>query len=314
MPVLDFTEIPEAHLATGHQDTFELFARDFFKFEGYEIAADPDRGADGGSDITLLERRVGVGGETLVRWLVSCKHKASSGRSVSPTDDSNISDRVRANGCDGFVGFYSTLPSSGLSKMVSGLGIPFQIFDREKIEGQLLHSSRGLELAKRYFPKSIEAWSNENPTPARLFKEHLNLACANCGTNLLEKPGKGVVSLWQKMRESPQQKDAFEQIHFTCFGHCDDVIGKRLRADKLIDGWEDIRDISIPTVYIRWVMSVLNELRSGVTYSDQAFENLKELLLQLFPYVARHPTAAESDRLRELGTIPSWMGGLGYSD
>ncbi|CDZ36256.1 Hypothetical protein NGAL_HAMBI1145_32720 [Neorhizobium galegae bv. officinalis] len=198
--------------------------------------------------------------------------------------------------------------------MVSGLGIPFQIFDREKIEGQLLHSSRGLELAKRYFPKSIEAWSNENPTPARLFKEHLNLACANCGTNLLEKPGKGVVSLWQKMRESPQQKDAFEQIHFTCFGHCDDVIGKRLRADKLIDGWEDIRDISIPTVYIRWVMSVLNELRSGVTYSDQAFENLKELLLQLFPYVARHPTAAESDRLRELGTIPSWMGGLGYSD
>ncbi|MBY2994498.1 restriction endonuclease [Rhizobium leguminosarum] len=314
MPVLDFTEIPEAHLATGHQDTFELFARDFFKFEGYEIAADPDRGADGGSDITLLERRVGVGGETLVRWLVSCKHKASSGRSVSPTDDSNISDRVRANGCDGFVGFYSTLPSSGLSKMVSGLGIPFQIFDREKIEGQLLHSSRGLELAKRYFPKSIEAWSNENPTPARLFKEHLNLPCANCGTNLLEKPGKGIVSLWQKMRESPQQKDAFEQIHFTCFGHCDDVIGKRLRADKLIDGWEDIRDISIPTVYIRWVMSVLNELRSGVTYSDQAFENLKELLLQLFPYVARHPTAAESDRLRELGTIPSWMGGLGYSD
>ncbi len=29
MPVLDFTEIPEAHLATGRQDTFELFARDF---------------------------------------------------------------------------------------------------------------------------------------------------------------------------------------------------------------------------------------------------------------------------------------------
>lgn len=29
MPVLDFKEIPEAHKATGLQDTFELFSRDF---------------------------------------------------------------------------------------------------------------------------------------------------------------------------------------------------------------------------------------------------------------------------------------------
>lgn len=29
MPILDFKEIPEAHKATGLQDTFELFARDF---------------------------------------------------------------------------------------------------------------------------------------------------------------------------------------------------------------------------------------------------------------------------------------------
>jgi hypothetical protein len=314
VPVLDFTEIPEAHLATGRQDTFELFARDFFKFAGYEIVADPDRGADGGSDLTLVERRVGVGGETFVRWLVSCKHKASSGRAVSPSDDGNITDRVRANKCDGFIGFYSTLASSGLTGILSGLNIPFQIFDREKVEGLLLHSSGGLELAKRYFPKSIQIWSNDNPTPARLFTEQPNLPCANCGANLLDKPRKGIVSLWQKMRTNPEQLAAFEEIQFTCFGHCDDVLGKMLRGRKLVDGWEDIQDLLIPTVYIRWIMSVLNEMRSGVTYSDDAFDNLKELLLQLFPYVARHPTANETERLRELGTIPAWMGGLGYSD
>ncbi|MDK4732023.1 restriction endonuclease [Rhizobium sp. CNPSo 3490] len=301
-------------MATGRQDTFELFARDFFKLLGYEIASDPDRGADGGSDIKLIERRVGVGGETIVRWLVSCKHKVSSGKSVSTTDDSNIGDRVKANGCDGFIGFYSTLASSGLRTIVSGLGIPFHIFDREKIEGHLLHSSRGLELAKRYFPQSIKSWSNDNPTPAQLFREQPHLPCEICGTNLLEKPGKGIVSLWQRMRETPQQASAFEQIHFTCFGHCDDVVKTRLRGSKLIDGWEDIQDISIPTVYIRWIMSVLNEMRSGVTYSDDAFDHLKELLLQLFPYVARHPTQKESERLRELAIIPAWMGGLGYSD
>ena len=54
MPVLDFKEIPEAHKATGLQDTFELFSRDFLVFLGYKIISDPDRGADGGVDICLL--------------------------------------------------------------------------------------------------------------------------------------------------------------------------------------------------------------------------------------------------------------------
>lgn len=44
MPVLDFKEIPEAHKATGLQDTFELFSRDFLAFLGYKIISDPDRG------------------------------------------------------------------------------------------------------------------------------------------------------------------------------------------------------------------------------------------------------------------------------
>ena len=44
MPILNFKEIPEAHIATGMQDTFELFARDFLSFMGYKIVTDPDRG------------------------------------------------------------------------------------------------------------------------------------------------------------------------------------------------------------------------------------------------------------------------------
>ncbi|TCN75720.1 restriction endonuclease [Shewanella fodinae] len=96
MTVLDFKEIPEAHIATGEQDTFELFARDFLDFIGYKIITNPDRGADGGVDLIVEESRTGVGGETIIRWLVSCKHKAHSGKSVTPTDDANIRDRVEA--------------------------------------------------------------------------------------------------------------------------------------------------------------------------------------------------------------------------
>jgi hypothetical protein len=79
MAALDFKEIPEAHLGSGLQDAFELFARDFLAHLGYQVVEHPARGADGGKDIVLIERRSGVGGETNIRWLVSCKHKAHSG-------------------------------------------------------------------------------------------------------------------------------------------------------------------------------------------------------------------------------------------
>lgn len=160
MPILNFKEIPEAHIASGSQDEFEMFARDFLELMGYSIISNPDRGADGGIDIIAEEIRVGVGGRSYVRWLVSCKHKAHSGASVKPADESNIRDRVEANECAGFIGIYSTLPSSGLAKIIAGLGgkIETQVFDKERIEGKLLDTSKGVELAKRYFPRSIANW------------------------------------------------------------------------------------------------------------------------------------------------------------
>ena len=116
MPQLDFKEIPQANLASGEQDTFELFARDFLDLYGFEVLSGPDRGSDLGRDLIVLERRTGVGGETQVRWLVSCKHKAHSGQSVGLSDEQDISDRLRAHGCNGFIGFYSTLPAASLTQ------------------------------------------------------------------------------------------------------------------------------------------------------------------------------------------------------
>jgi len=43
MPVIDFNEIPRANSGVGDQDTFELFARDFFEALGLEIISDPNR-------------------------------------------------------------------------------------------------------------------------------------------------------------------------------------------------------------------------------------------------------------------------------
>jgi len=203
MAILDFKEIAQANLTNGDQDTFELFAREFLTYMGYKVINDPNRGADGGGDLTVEEKRTGVGGETLIRWLVSCKHKAHSGASVSPKDESNIRDRVEANGCQGFIGFYSTLSSTGLAGSLKGLvkHIEYQIFDREKIEGLLLKSSKGLILVERFFPQSLSKWKAENPQPAKIFSDAPKLQCKVCNKDLLDPANNGIIIFWQRMND-----------------------------------------------------------------------------------------------------------------
>lgn len=262
-----------------------MFARDFFEYLGYTVLQGPDRGADGGRDILLGEKRAGVGGETSVKWLVSCKHKAFSGGSVTPNDESDIRDRIECFKCKGFIGFYSTIPSSGLAGKLlpEKLKAEVQVFDREKIEKSLLGSPDGVELAKRYFPKSIEKRLLENPQPSKIFSEDedTELKCDNCGKNLLDPEPNGIVVYW-----------------------------RHIPTNYKIE-WEDIPDVIIPTVYVMRIMAVINQLRSGVIFSDSAFENQKQFFIAVFPHVSRHLTSREKERLKSLMSIPACVGGMG---
>lgn len=159
MAALDFKEIPEAHLGI-ERDQFELFAREFLNSVGFQIIDHPDRGADGGRDLIVEEQRNGPGGTNSIRWLVSCKHKAHSGSSVKPADEINIRDRLGTHRCHGFIAFYSTVPSSGLSETCSKLRPEFEFlqFDQDVIERKLLDSPKGRTLAVRYMPRSFNRW------------------------------------------------------------------------------------------------------------------------------------------------------------
>jgi len=95
--ILDFKEIPEANKGGGLQDSFELFAREFLHLLGYFIVEEPNRGADGGKDFVVLEKRQGVSGESEIKWLVSCKHHAHSRASVSDKDELDIYGRVHTH-------------------------------------------------------------------------------------------------------------------------------------------------------------------------------------------------------------------------
>jgi hypothetical protein len=81
----------------------------------------------------------------------------------------------------------------------------------------------------------------------------------------------------------------------------------------LIDAWEDIDDLIIPMTFLRWVLVSFNEFHAGMTYSEEAFKNAKQLLLNIFPLVSRDMTELEKERIRSLMAVPSYVAGVGMS-
>ena len=301
MPSLEFKEIPPAKAdkeAPGQQDTFELFAREVLELVGFEIVSSPDRGADGGKDLIAEERRTGVGGETTIRWLVSCKHNAHSGKSVGPADEQNITDRLMTHGCEGFLGFYSTLPSSGLSPTINALP-ESQVYDRERIERYLLKSSEGLDIVRRFFPDSYKKWQSDPNRAADVMFKPPNLQCMVSGQNLLVPEPQGIVVLVTD--PSKTDYDTYvEDVYWCIKGVPDQLLEQRARKKGFSTEWEDIPDIIIPRFYLKWCLSLANQIRDDWYYSDDAFEKIKRVLVALYPYVARDVTDSERQRAESL--------------
>ncbi len=135
--MIDFTEIPH------DTDTWELFARDFLVERGFYIESPPDRGPDHGKDMLVVEQLHGKIGNYHMRWLVSCLHFAKSKKSVNEEDEQNILERLMSFKADGFIGFYSTIASSGLNARLNALRQEqkikdYSIFDHRIIENMLV--------------------------------------------------------------------------------------------------------------------------------------------------------------------------------
>lgn len=292
--VIDFREIPQANLADGKQDTFELFARDFLEYLGFSIVSNPDRGADGGKDLIVEETFKGVLGEIKRKHLVSCKHYAFNGRAVGVDDEQNIMDRIVQHNCDGFIGVYSTLPSSGLNDRLNNLGRPYMAFDYEQIEGDLLKCDEGLLLMKRYFPVSFQKWSDENPEPAKIFNERPSLECDYCHCNLLDKKKDGVFVLLYEDNFPLVNAD----MYIACKGNCDRALKKQYRKNGLMDnGWNDISDLKNPSLWISRLMAFMNGMFYKHDLSETAYEKMKHMFLNTYPYIARNMTKEEQERL-----------------
>ncbi|MGH1399396.1 MAG: restriction endonuclease [Alphaproteobacteria bacterium] len=294
--MIDFTEIDDG-------DDWELFARDFFSALGFVIELDPSRGADGGKDFIISEQVSGKLRTHKFRWLVSCKHNATSGKSVGPKEEPDIRERLEQHGCEGFIGFYSTLSSTGLSDRLDALKQSahiedFAIYDGKKITGYFYDTGFS-RLASRYFPKSYE---NMRPIQ-QIVDKHVSLECEICGCDwvkeIMLKPQMGIVLSVFPMGGNGHRE--IEDVCVVCKGDCDQQYQNSLHAKGKMSNWEDIEDLCNPLGFLKNCLTYMNMLHSDeYKISDQAHDNQKTIYIAIAQRVLREISDEEKERIAEL--------------
>ena len=302
--MIDYTEIDE------DGEIWELFTRDLLNELGFYIESSPSRGADAGKDLIAKEKIRGKIGSYDFKWLVSCKHFAGSSRSVSESHEQNILERVKDFGADGFIGFYSTIASSGLNSRLESLKqnseiVDFQIFDRKLIESHLIQAGYSF-LLMRYFPNSYKEIRPIN----NLTDDYLPLNCKICGKDLLkllyqESYSGNVVYIYneqdiEEMRSS-ELLNSYVDIDWVCKENCDETLRKRLWKKDQYTNWHDVSDLVSPDYFLKSILDKMDYIRRGRSkYSDRAFKKLEYLYLALSQKAFRELTGQEKQRAKSL--------------
>jgi Restriction endonuclease len=304
--LIDFTEID------SDGEVWELFARDFLQEIGFFVESTPDRGADGGKDLLVTEQLQGALNNYRFRWLVSCKHYAKSNNSVTEKEELNLQERLDSFNADGFIGFYSTVPSSGLNNRLSKLKDngkikDFRIFDNKLIENYLIRIGFS-KLLMRYLP---ESYKRVKPTHL-ICDDFIPIECKKCGKELIE-------SLNQEHYNAVicrvvSSEDNFKKIidvYWACKGECDRSLESYYYSNhSAITRWQDISDLVIPVIFANWILSTMNRLRqSPEQYTDEAFKKEKQFILAMCQKVLREMTDDERKRARNLFELQNMWDG-----
>lgn len=292
--MIDWTEIPNG-------DTWELFARDFLAELGFVIDVGVGRGADGGRDMLVSEQLKGRLATKKFTWLVSCKHFAVSGRAVGVEDESNITDRIKQHGADGFLGFYSTLPSAALVERLRqytdrGDLASSEFFDGKKVEGHFVDTGLS-KLALKYFPASYERM---RPIQ-KFFGEYSGLKCEVCSNDTLARSVREPFSANLVSVHPRDKHDHIESVHIVCKGSCDRSFQDRMFKNGYITSWEDIGDLVNPILYLKNMMSYMNILHArDTTVGQQAHKQLKDIYVALAQRTLREISKEDEERFDSL--------------
>jgi hypothetical protein len=152
--LIDFAELGE------HGEALEGMVREL----GIALGLNPiwsGRGPDNGKDVVFTERLVGPIRTITIRWLVSCKDKAISERSVTPELlPQDIRSKLEMHKAQGFLLVTTTTPSVrsktllDANDIMNGGNIYTQVWDATTLR-QLLMRPQHATILKHFLPKSF---------------------------------------------------------------------------------------------------------------------------------------------------------------
>ena len=168
--MIDFTELPE----DGVQ--FEQLIRELFVSDGYETHW-TGVGQDQSRDLVVIEKLEGPISSYSRKWLIECKHKAHSNRSVGLHDLNSITSACEAVGAEGFLLACSTQPSSSLVRHLKEIQQNNDLFtlywDAIEIEKRL-SKPNNFHLVELFLPKSSRktGWKIYNSLSPSFWASH----------------------------------------------------------------------------------------------------------------------------------------------
>jgi hypothetical protein len=288
----------------GDDETWELFARDYFAELGFVVDVPPGRGADQGRDILISEQLTGRLASAKFTWLVSCKYFSVSDKSAGTGDEQNIIDRMQHHKAQGFIGFYSTLASTPLidrlkqyrddAKMDA-----FEVFDRKKIEASFLREGMS-KLALRYFP---ESYTRMRPLH-KILGDYFPLCCEVCGKDVLKESitrPYGAIIVWAYSKGDYRQ---YSDVFVVCKGYCDDNLEKKLFREGYLTGWDDVGDLTNPILFLKSIMAYTNRLHNkSYIYTEKAHRKTKQIYMALAQRTLRDVTDEDMNRFRDLSIL-----------
>lgn len=214
--MLDFKELPEDGIK------FEQLIRELLVREGFETHW-TGVGQDGGRDLVLTEKLKGDLSEYERKWLISCKHTATSGKSVGREKAGNIIEDCKAIGAEGYILVTSTQPTASLVTRLEEIKqkqhIITKFWDSIEIEKRLLKPN-AFSLIHTFFPASSKnyQWKIYNAfSPAfwaANYKDYFfYLSCRHSNTYPYLESIETIVSLLEKVPIYKDKKTGWDS-HF----------------------------------------------------------------------------------------------------
>jgi hypothetical protein len=186
--MIDFKELPSDGVK------FEQLIREMLirlKLEVHWTGVGPDAGRD----LIAIEKTLGELAPLQRKWVVSCKHYATSGRSVGLDDIGGVTDACAAVDVAGFLLATSTQPSAAVVRRLEELGsggrLTIRYWDGIEIEKRL-NSVETFPLIHLFFPESAKQlpWKIHNTMRPSLWAANYNqyfLYLASRTSNLFPK-------------------------------------------------------------------------------------------------------------------------------